>query len=157
MGLIDKAGCQVKTGTIYPPPCDARVAGRASLRLGDAGGLTQFGVNEVILAPGAWSSMRHWHRREGEFVMVRHGTCTLVTDAGETQMRPGECAAFPAGTPDGHHVINRTQRETRFLVVGSRRDPEIVTYSDEDLMVEIRAGAATFARKDGTPLTGENT
>jgi uncharacterized cupin superfamily protein len=131
--------------------------GRSSLRLGDAGGLTQFGVNEVILEPGALSSLRHWHHREDEFVMVTAGECTLVQDEGEMVMRPGDCAAFPAGDPNGHHFVNRTQAEARFLVIGSRMNPEKATYSDVDLEVELKDGKASFTHKNGTPYQGDRT
>jgi uncharacterized cupin superfamily protein len=151
MGVIDQTKCPVKTGSIYPAPYAAMMAGRSSLRLGEAGGLTQFGVNLVILQPGALSSLRHWHRAEDEFVMVLSGACTLVTDDGETVLHPGDCAAFPAGQANGHHLINRTGAEARFLVVGSKAPHEVATYSDVDLMVEIAGGAARFTHKDGTP------
>ena len=157
MPIIDKSKVPVKTGSIYPEPYASQMAGRSSLQLGDAGGLTQFGANEVILAPGALSSLRHWHHREDEFVMVTLGECTLVQDEGETVMRPGDCAAFPAGDPNGHHFINKTEAEARFLVIGSRMNPERATYSDVDLEVELKDGKASFARKDGTPYQGENT
>ena len=121
MGVIDLSRCPVKTGSIYPEPYACEMAGRSSLRLGEAGGLTQFGANLVILAPGAKSSLRHWHRHEDEFVMVTQGEVVLVQDEGETVMRPGDCAAFPAGDPNGHHFLNRTDAEARFLVVGTRR------------------------------------
>jgi uncharacterized cupin superfamily protein len=155
MPVIDRSKVPVKTGSIYPEPYASQMAGRASLRLGDAGGLTQFGVNEVILQPGAMSSLRHWHAREDEFVMILAGECTLVQDAGETVMRPGDCAAFPAGDPDGHHFINRSGAEARFLVIGSRMNPEKATYSDVDLQVELKDGKASFTHKDGTPYQGE--
>jgi uncharacterized cupin superfamily protein len=154
MPKIDLAAVPVKTGSIYPEPYAAMMAGRSSLRLGQAGGLTQFGANLVILAPGALSSLRHWHRNEDEFVMVTMGECVLVQDAGETVMRPGDCAAFPAGDPDGHHFINRTDREARFLVVGTRAAAEVATYSDVDLRVEIEGGAARFTYWDGTDFAG---
>jgi uncharacterized cupin superfamily protein len=157
MPIIDKSKVPVKTGSIYPEPYASQMAGRASLRLGDAGGLTQFGANEVILAPGALSSLRHWHHREDEFVMVTQGECTLVQDEGETVMRPGDCAAFPAGDPNGHHFINKTGTEARFLVIGSRMNPERATYSDVDLEVELKDGKASFTHKNGTPYQGENT
>ncbi|MDH5529476.1 MAG: cupin domain-containing protein [Paracoccaceae bacterium] len=157
MPIIDKSKVPVKTGSIYPEPYARQMAGRASLRLGDAGGLTQFGANEVILSPGALSSLRHWHHREDEFVMVTQGECTLVQDEGETVMRPGDCAAFPAGDPNGHHFINKTGTEARFLVIGSRMNPERATYSDVDLEVELKDGKASFTHKNGTPYQGENT
>ena len=157
MGVIDQTKCPVKSGSIYPAPYAAMMAGRSSLRLGEAGGLTQFGVNLVILQPGALSSLRHWHRAEDEFVMVLSGECTLVTDDGEATLHPGDAAAFPAGEANGHHLINRTGAEARFLVVGSKATHEVATYSDVDLMVEIAGGAARFTHKDGTPYvpTGE--
>jgi uncharacterized cupin superfamily protein len=151
---IDLASVPVKTGTIYPAPYDAEVAGRSSLRLGDAGGLTQFGVNIVILAPGAKSSMRHWHLNEDEFVMVTMGSCTLMQDNGPTIMHPGDCAAFPAGVPDGHCFINHTAEEARFLVVGTKAKTETATYSDIDLKVHQGGGVNRFTYKDGTDWTG---
>lgn len=152
MAKIDLAKVPVKTGSIYPAPYAAMMAGRSSLRLGEAGGLTQFGVNLVTLEPGALSSLRHWHLAEDEFVMVTEGICTMVTDAGATEMRPGDCAAFPAGRPDGHHFINRTDRPARFLVVGSKAPREVATYSDVDLMLTLEGGRATFTHKDGSPF-----
>ena len=154
MPVIDPAKVPVKTGSIYPSPYAEMMAGRSSLRLGDAGGLTQFGVNLVTLQPGAMSSLRHWHLHEDEFVMVTEGECTLVQDAGETVLRPGDCAAFPAGTPDGHHFLNRSATVARFLVVGTRAPREVATYSDVDLMVEVAAGQARFTYKDGTDWSG---
>ena len=154
MAKIDLAKVPVKTGSIYPAPYAAMMAGRSSMRLGEAGGLTQFGVNLVTLEPGALSSLRHWHLAEDEFVMVTEGICTMVTDAGATEMRPGDCAAFPAGRPDGHHFINRTDRPARFLVVGSKAPREVATYSDVDLRVEMAEGTARFTYKDGTDWKG---
>ncbi len=161
MPVIDFTDAPVKTGSIYPAPYDAEMAGRSSLRLGDAGGLTQFGVNLVVLQPGAKSSLRHWHRHEDEFVMVTVGTCTLVDDNGETEMGVGACAAFPANDPNGHQLINKTDTPAAFLVVGTRGSEEVATYSDVDLMVAIKDGSATFTHKDGSPFnapeTGEDT
>jgi len=143
----------VKTGSIYPAPYDREVVGRSSLRLGQAGGLTQFGANLVTLEPGAKSSMRHWHAAEDEFVMVTEGALVLIEDGGETAMGPGECAAFPAGNPDGHCLMNRTDAPARFLVIGTKAARDVATYSDINLMVTREGGKATFSRKDGTPYT----
>lgn len=154
MPVIDQTKCPVKTGSIYPEPYASMMQGRSSLRLGDAGGLTQFGANLVMLEPGALSSLRHWHLNEDEFVWIVEGECTLVQDAGETVMRPGDCAAFPAGSSDGHHFINRSDRPARFLVVGSKAKHEVATYSDVDLMVEMEGGKARFTHKDGTEFKG---
>ena len=154
MPKIDLATVPVRTGSIYPEPYATQMQGRSSLRLGQAGGLTQFGANLVILAPGARSSLRHWHRHEDEFVMVTQGECVLVQDAGETVMRAGDCAAFPAGDPDGHCLVNRSKAESRFLVVGTRAPSEVATYSDVDMMVVVEGGDARFTYKDGTPWAG---
>lgn len=157
MAKLDLSDVPIKTGSIYPAPYDAQMVGRSSLRLGDAGGLTQFGVNLITLEPGARSSLRHWHAAQDEFVMVTEGHLTMRTDAGETPMAPGDCAAFPAGVPDGHCFENHSETTARFLVVGSKTSPEVATYSDVDLMVRIDAGAAHFTRKDGRAYGEEDT
>ncbi len=154
MPKIDMDKVPVKTGSIYPEPYASMMAGRSSLRLGDAGGLTQFGANLVILQPGALSSLRHWHLNEDEFVMMTEGECILVQDAGEVVMKVGDCAAFPAGNTDGHHFINRTDKVAKFLVVGTRAKAEVGTYSDVDLKVHIEGGKARFTYKDGSDWTG---
>ena len=121
---------------------------RSATRLG----LTQFGVNLVLLPPGCWSSQRHWHTHEDEFVYVLEGELTLVTDAGEQLLRPGTAAGFPAGKADGHHLINRTDRPATYLEVGTRRDDvDEVDYSDIDMAVRHRDGAQVFVRKNGEP------
>ena len=154
MPKLDLAQVPQKTGSIYPEPYASMMKGRSSLRLGQAGGLTQFGVNLVTLEPGALSSLRHWHMNEDEFVMVLTGECVLVEDEGETVMRAGDCAAFPANTPNGHHFINRSGSVAQFLVVGTKAPREVATYSDVDLKVEIDGTTARFTYKDGTDWTG---
>lgn len=154
MPKLDLTNVPVKTGSIYPEPYATMVRGRSSLRLGDAAGLTQFGVNLVTLQPGAMSSLRHWHLAEDEFVMVLSGECVMVQDAGETVMGPGDCAGFPAGSTDGHHFLNRTGAPASFLVIGSKAPREVATYSDHDLVVEIEGGKARFTYKDGTDWNG---
>lgn len=154
MPKLDLDKVPVKTGSIYPEPYAAMMKGRSSLRLGDAAGLTQFGVNLVRLEPGALSSLRHWHMAEDEFVMVLSGECVMVQDAGETVMRPGDCAGFPAGSTDGHHFLNRTDEVATFLVIGSKAPREVATYSDHDLRVEIEGGKARFTYRDGSDWTG---
>jgi uncharacterized cupin superfamily protein len=149
MSKIDQSKIEPRTGSIYPGKLADEMHGRSSLRLGDAGGLTQFGANLVILEPGAKSSLRHWHENEDEFVMVTMGELILVEDGGETEMRVGDCAAFPAGNQNGHRLINQTDSEARFLVIGTRGSHEIAHYSDLDLKVEIKDGQANFTRKDG--------
>jgi uncharacterized cupin superfamily protein len=154
MPILDLTKLPPRTGSIYPAPYDAMMAGRSSLRLGDAGGLKQFGVNLVTLEPGAKSSLRHWHMNEDEFVMVTEGECTLVQDSGPTVMRAGDCAAFPAGDTDGHQFINQTDQIARFLVVGTKAMQDVATYSDVDLRVERNGLKAVFTYRDGTPFAG---
>lgn len=158
MAKLDISKIERRTGSIYPAPFDQEVAGRSSLRLGDAGGLTQFGVNIVYLEPGAKSSMRHWHKNEDEFVMVTQGTLMLHMDDGETEMNPGDCAAFPAGDPNGHCMINRSDTVGAFLVAGTKAPSEEAIYPDHNLKVAMENGVATFRNADGTlyvPNTGE--
>ena len=156
MPKIDLSALTPISRSSYPAPHDAEVAGRSYLRAGHAGGLTQFGANIVILAPGAKSSLRHWHEQQDEFVMVISGRCTLVDDAGRHPMQPGDCAAFPAGDGNGHHLINETDEEARFLVIGTHTPTEIAWYSDLDLKATLTAEDTTFTRKDGTPYTGDS-
>lgn len=152
MGLLDLTAIPVETGSSYPEPYASEMGKRGWQQLGDAGGLTQFGVRMMIMQPGSKSSLRHWHETEDEFVMVTLGELVLVTDQGETITRPGDCAAFPAGDTNGHHLINRSQSEARFLVVGTRVKTDVCTYSDVDLRVEIDGDINRFTRKDGTEL-----
>jgi uncharacterized cupin superfamily protein len=150
MKKIDVSTTKVALGSGYPPPYDEPCRQRKRLRLGDAAGLTQFGVNLLRLAPGVWSSQRHWHTAEDEFVYVLEGEVVLVSDAGEEVLRAGDCAGFKAGDPDGHQLQNRTDTEAVLLEIGSRNpERDAVDYPDIDLT--IRAGARAFLHKDGTP------
>ena len=112
---LDPASVKPRLGSIYPSPFGEKLAGREKRALGDPLGLSQFGVNLVTLAHGSWSSQRHWHTNEDEFIYVLEGEVTLVTDGGETLLGPGMAAGFPAGKPDGHHLINRSGRPARYL------------------------------------------
>lgn len=156
MPVIDLNAIPRRTGSIYPEPWASQMAGRSSIALGDAGGLTQYGVRITTLEPGAQSSLRHWHLNEDEFVMMLTGTLILIDDDGEHELAPGDCAAFPAGDPNGHHLVNRTDSPGSFLVVGSRAAQETGTYTDVDMKVEISAGNAIFTRRDGSPLPDAN-
>lgn len=153
MPKIDIAATPEGSGSRYPAPFDAPCNGRRWRRLAEHAGLTQFGVNLVRLAPGVWSSQRHWHTHEDEFVYVLEGEIVLITDAGEETLRAGECAAFKAGVRDGHHAKNLSQREAVLLVVGSRNDADHGEYPDIDLAFSPGryAGTAVFTHKDGTP------
>jgi uncharacterized cupin superfamily protein len=125
---------QKRTGTGYPPPHDVPCRQRARRRLSDAFGLSQFGANLLELPPGAWSSQRHWHERQDEFVYVLEGEVTLVTNEGETVLKTGMCAGFRAGVANGHHLINRSTAVARVLEVGTRTAEETAHYSDIDMI-----------------------
>ena len=143
---IDQA--PTRSGSRYPPPYDAPCQERFRRCLGDAAGLTQFGVNLLRLPPGAWSSQRHWHASEDEFIYVVEGELVLVTNAGEQVLRVGDCAGFKAGIADGHHLQNRSGREALYLESGTRSaTAEQVDYPDIDLRVR----EARFEHRDGTP------
>jgi uncharacterized cupin superfamily protein len=145
---IDIAALTSVVGTLYPPPFDESCRARERTRLGDAAGLTQYGVNLLRLPPGAWSSQRHWHAKEDEFVYVLSGEVTLVTDAGEEVLRAGDCAGFKAGDPDGHCLQNRGTVDATALEIGSRIPGEYSMYSDIDMKTEPGGG---YVHKDGTP------
>jgi uncharacterized cupin superfamily protein len=149
MPKIDVAAVPDRKGSGYPPAFAGPCAERIRKRLGDAGGLTDFGVNLMRLPPGGWSSQRHWHSHEDEFVYLLEGELVLVEDEGETVLRAGDCAAFPKGSGNGHHMINRSERTAVYLEVGSRQPDDLTTCSDIDMMSANADGR--FTRKDGTP------
>jgi len=134
-------------GVGYPAPFNAPCAERVRQRIGNAGGLRDFGVNLMRLPPGGWSSQRHWHSHEDEFVYVLEGELTLIEDGGETLLREGDAAAFPKGTGNGHHMVNRSGAVAVYLEVGSRQPADITTCSDIDLMSTNADGR--FTHKDG--------
>ncbi|WP_444454377.1 cupin domain-containing protein [Rhodobacter capsulatus] len=154
MPKLDLSAAPVKTGSIYPAPYAAQMAGRSSIRLGDLAGLTQFGVNIVTLEPGAAASLRHWHLREDEFALVLDGRLTLIEDDGETEMHPGDCAAWKAGVPNGHRFVNRSDAPGKFLIVGTKAAEEVATYSDVDMQIHIAGGKARFTYHDGSDWAG---
>jgi uncharacterized cupin superfamily protein len=139
----------VRTGTDYPAPHDVPCRQRRRTRLGDAFGLSQFGVNLLELPPGAWSSQRHWHERQDEFVYVLEGEITLVTDQGQTILTAGMIAGFRAGNPNGHHLVNRSTAMARVLEVGTRTAEETARYPDIGMMYREGMGYSTL---DGRPL-----
>ncbi|MFT7594432.1 MAG: putative cupin superfamily protein [Paracoccaceae bacterium] len=132
MPKLDLSKIETRTGSSYPGGLNDKVAGRSTQRFGDAGGITQYGVNLVHLAPGGLSSLRHYHMEQDEFLMVTTGVCTLIDDTGEQQLLPGDCAAFPAGDPNGHQIANKTDAPAAFLVVGTHTPMETAFYSDMD-------------------------
>jgi uncharacterized cupin superfamily protein len=153
MPKVDIKAAPVTTGSTYPPPFDKPCHGREIRRLGQAAGLTQFGVNMVRMAPGAWSSQRHWHALEDEFVVVLSGELVLVEDGGETVLRAGDCAGFKAGVRNGHHLQNRSGAEAVYVAIGSRDNADWGEYSDIDMTFapgRYAGGRGHYKRKDGT-------
>jgi uncharacterized cupin superfamily protein len=149
MKKIDIPAIPVRQGSGYPPPYDAPCKLRERKALGDAGGLSQFGVNLMTLPPGAWSSQRHWHSDEDEFVWVLEGELTLITDAGEETLGPGDCAAFKAGAANGHHLVNRSGAPAKLLEIGTRGAADRTVYSEADMVAE--PADEFYRRRDGTP------
>lgn len=146
---LDPASVPEKRGSGYPEPFRSRMGDRSKRRLGDALGLTRFGVNLVTLPPGGQSALRHWHTLEDEFVWVLEGEVVLVTNAGEQVLGPGTCAGYPAGQRDGHHFVNRGAGVARYLEVGSRIDGDNAFYPDDDLMLAEDENGWFYAHKDG--------
>jgi uncharacterized cupin superfamily protein len=148
---IDVESLQAIAGTLYPPPYDEPCRARERTRLGDPAGLTQFGVNLLRLPPGAWSSQRHWHTGEDEFVYVLAGEVVLVTDAGEETLRAGDAAGFPANDLDGHCLQNRSGRDATVLEIGTRMKGSVAYYPDIDMVAPAGGKPAAYTHRDGTP------
>jgi len=149
MPKVDPNAARKRTGSGYPAPFNEPCMQRTRQQLGDAGGLTQFGVNLLTLPAGAWSSQRHWHEQEDEFVYVLAGEVTLITNKGEEVLRPGDCAAFPKNLADGHHLINKSNAPATVLEVGARPDVDFVDYPDIDMIFDSKVDA--YTHRDGTP------
>jgi len=152
MPKIDVAALPFVARGGYPPPHDKPVAGRGRKRLGDEAGLTQFGVNLTRLPPGVHSSLRHWHDNQDEFVYVLEGALTLIEDGGETALKVGDAAGFKAGVANGHHFVNRSDRDAVYLEIGTRTARERAHFPDTDLAVVVDETGVHYSRKDGSPL-----
>jgi uncharacterized cupin superfamily protein len=154
MKKIVSAEVPVISGSRYPPPFDVPCRQRRSRRLGEAAGVSQFGVNLVELAPGAWSSQRHWHTHEDEFVYVLRGEVVMVTDAGEETLGAGDCVGFKGGVRDGHCLQNRSTEAAQLLVVGSCLEADHGEYPDIDMAFtgnRYTGGGGKYLHKDGHP------
>ncbi|SMO65916.1 cupin domain-containing protein [Paracoccus laeviglucosivorans] len=149
MPKIDLEQVPTLKGTGYPPEFDAISSERLRQRLGDAAGLADFGVNLTRLPPGNWSSQRHWHSHEDEFVFVVSGELTLIENDRETVLRAGDCAAFPKGIADGHHMANRSDQMAVYLEIGSRHPDDLICCSDVDMISANADGL--FRHRDGRP------
>ena len=138
-------------GTLYPPPFDEPCQTRERQKLGEAAGLTQFGVNLLRLPPGAWSSQRHWHTRSDEFIFVVAGEVVLVGDDGEEILKSGDAAGFKAGDANGHCLRNPTKSDALVLEIGSRDAEDAGHYSDIDMLAPAGQKPAMFTHRNGTP------
>lgn len=147
MPKIDLDSIEQTNRTGYPPPFNEAVQGRWYQRLATASGLTDFGASHVVLKPGAWSSQRHWHNGEDEFLVMLSGEAVLVEDEGETILRAGDCAAWPKGSTNGHHLRNESDSDCTFICVSGGANTG-GGYSDIDMMWTVEDG---FVHKDGTP------
>ncbi|MFN0316456.1 MAG: cupin domain-containing protein [Burkholderiales bacterium] len=148
---LDPMAIAPAAGSNYPDAFKPRVAGRIKRKLGDALGLKNFGVNLTTIKPGAASALRHWHLKQDEFIYILEGELMLVTDAGEQLLTVGMVAGFAAGRADGHHLVNRSDRDAVYLEVGDRSAGDGATYPDDDLVAHAVAGGWQFTHKDGTP------
>ncbi|MFP3921713.1 MAG: cupin domain-containing protein [Dichotomicrobium sp.] len=149
--IADSRDIEARRGSIYPHPFGAQLEGRLKRKLGDIVGIEQFGVNLVTLEPGAWSSQRHWHEKEDEFVYVIAGEATLVTDDGERTLTPGMFAGFPAGDSNAHQLANNSDAPVIYLEIGTRIPDERAAYPDVDMKAHKVDGNWVFTRNDGTP------
>lgn len=142
---VHAADVAARVGSGYPAPHDAPCRERRRSPIADLFGLSQFGVNLLELPPGAWSSQRHWHERQDELVFVLEGEATLVTDQGETILRSGMAAGFPANSGNGHHIVNRSSAPVRLLEIGTRTREETAHYPDIGMVYrEDRDGGGYF-------------
>ena len=139
-----------RSGSRYPAPYNEPCMKRTKHVLGDQFGLEQFGVNLAVLQPGAWSSQRHWHEKEDEFIYVLDGTIVLADDSGEHELTPGMCAGFKANNGNGHCLKNLTDKPVTYLEVGTRSADERAHYSDIDMMVTVANGGQKYTRRNGS-------
>ena len=140
-----------RRGSNYPSPFDEPCRERSDRSLGDAFGLSDFGVHLLVLAPGVWSSQRHWHSQEDELIYVLEGAPSLITDDGENILAPGDVAGFPAGSENGHHFVNNTDAPAKLLVVGGRKARDDAFYSDVDMQILQRGQGGSYTTRDGEP------
>jgi uncharacterized cupin superfamily protein len=148
MPKLDLGAIEQTNRTGYPMPYAADMARRHFRRLGKAGGLSDFGVSHVVLEPGGISSQRHWHDGLDEFVVILEGEAVLVVEDGESVMGAGDCAVFPKNVPNGHHLVNRSDRNCTFLAVGG---PEAGDCHYPDIDLHLDGTSFTFTRKNGEP------
>lgn len=147
MPKLDIDSIPQSNATGYPEPFNREVEGRWWRRLAPVAGLTQMGASHVVLKPGGWSSQRHWHEGEDELVIMLSGEAVLIEDDSETPMRPGDVAAWPAGVRNGHHLVNRSDKDCVFIAIGTGDRSKGGGYSDIDMTFSDEG----YFHKDGTP------
>jgi uncharacterized cupin superfamily protein len=147
MPIVDADSIAESNRTGYPPPFDEPVAGRWQRKIGEAAGFRELGARHVVLQPGAWSSQRHWHEGEDELLVMLSGRAVLVEDDGETEVGPGDVLAWPAGSRNGHQLINRTGEPCSFVCVSAGKNTG-GGYSDIDMLF---TADNRYVHKDGTP------
>jgi len=152
MPKIDMTVVPAQQTTPYPARFAAVIAGREKRRLGDAVGLTQFGVNMTRIKPGSSSALRHWHEQEDEFVYVLEGELVLRENGGESLLKAGDAAGFKAGSGIGHCLVNRSTRDAVYLEIGTRAESERVHYSDVDMIMERDSTGRHYLTRSGVPI-----
>jgi uncharacterized cupin superfamily protein len=151
MPKIDISKLETRIGSPnYPPAFRPACAGRHKTPLGNAVGLSQFGVNLTKLEPGAATSIRHWHENEDEFVYILSGECVLIEDEGKTILKAGDCAGWKANVPNGHCIVNNSDGDVILLEVGTRASSERAHYPGSDLKFERDGNTLRVLHKDGT-------
>jgi uncharacterized cupin superfamily protein len=148
--IASQVAARVKP-SIYPEPFASRMAGREKRCLGDFFGLNNFGVNLTRLLPGACSALRHAHSKQDEFIYILCGHPVLITEIGDTEISPGMCAGFNAGTGDAHQLLNRSDEEVQYLEMGDRSAGDVVMYPNDDLQAAFVEKTWQFMHKDGSP------
>ena len=153
MPKVDVAKVPLKSGSFYPAPFQAEHKGRHKQALGDAVGLTQFGVNITRIAPGAASSLRHYHEQEDEFIFMLEGELVLIENDGEVMLTAGDCAGFKANSGNAHRLVNRSTKDAVYFEVGTRSPHDRVHYPDVDLLLERDKTGRRYLHKSGEPYT----
>ena len=151
MPKVDIAKVPVKSGTFYPAQFQAECKGRHKQAIGDAIGLTQFGVNITRIEPGQTSALRHWHEQEDEFIYMLEGELVLAENDGEVVLKAGDAAGFKAGSGVAHRLINRRNRDAVYFEVGTRAKTERVHYPDVDLELVRDEKGRRYQRRNGEP------
>ena len=152
MPKIDRSKIPYANNPSYPKEFAPVIAGREKQKLGDAVGLTQFGVNIARIKAHSASALRHWHESEDEFIYVLEGELVLKENDGETVLKPGDAAGWRANGGIGHCLLNRTDRDALYLEVGTRSKAEHVHYPDVDFVMERDEKGRRWTRKNGDPI-----